>query len=292
MKDLWKEFDKRLKIHEFKARIPSNTVSEKTDIVKLIYEHEYGQKFRSADDRMLYRIDLWGKVNNFRQNGNEYISQLSQNKRNKQSVSTLTKLRAYSLKFASRSVDGLDNIHDKKVFSQNNYRMIVNQGQLSTANQLFYRGDELDSKTASDEVINTSDKYGTTPKRRFKFVLFRKKEKSLDEQIYNKNMPSDNIGSHSFPMKRRPSIFEMNSINGSVSNFNTIEFNEIDEYEFDPSDKRFNSLNRSEKFHTVSAPQHENVFNGIRQDSLRHKQQHVVSEELLKTKKEAYIGQI
>ena len=292
MKDLWKEFDKRLKIHKFEARIPSGTVSEKTDIIKLICEHEYRQKFRSADDRMLYRIDLWGKVNNVRQNGIEFISQLSQKKRSKQGVSTLTKLRAYSLKLASRSVDGLDNIHDKENFSQNNHKIMVSQGQFSTANQLFYRGDELGSKTASEEVINTSDKYGTTPKRRFKFFLFRKKEKSLEEQIYNNNMSIDNTGSHSYPMKRRPSIFEMNSVNGSVSDFNAIEFNEIDEYQFDPSDKRFNSLNRSGKFHTVSAPQHENVFNGIRQDSLRHKQQHVVSEELLKTKKEAYIGQI
>ena len=89
------------------------------------------------------------------------------------------------------------------------------------------------------------------------------------------------------PIMCRPSIFEMHSINGSVSKLNTIEFNEIGEYEFDPSDKRFNSSNRSGQFHTVSAPHHESVFNGIRQDALRDKQQRVVSEGWLKTKKEA-----
>ena len=39
------------------------------------------------------------------------------------------------------------------------------------------------------------------------------------------------------PIMCRPSIFEMHSINGSVSKLNTIEFNEIGEYEFDPTGK-------------------------------------------------------
>ena len=39
------------------------------------------------------------------------------------------------------------------------------------------------------------------------------------------------------PIMCRPSIFEMHSINGSVSKLNTIEFDEIGEYEFDPTGK-------------------------------------------------------
>jgi len=263
MKD-YKELEKRIKNFHFNAAKPVVREWKKTDITNRVYDLELTEHFRSREERLLYRIEVWIDVCRIDSERKEKIfSHKSKDKKN----STISKLRSFSLgKMASKSVENLDSVAIEEVDTNENMdklarRIRKEQGKervLSTS----YSTIDLRSNTKEiEEFIETADKYGTTPKRKFKFFLFRKKTKTPDSGYKNNekepnqmeisknkhnNINIENDNNNKRPEnihKLRPSLFDMQSLKGSVENLERHEFNPDLKSSKQHTGNRFNTVN-------------------------------------------------
>ena len=302
MKDFCRDFEKRLKRHNFRSIPPDITQMKKNQIVNEVYDFEIKKKFKSVEDRLLFRIGIWIDLSKNRTTNKSDKKEYTKfhSHKHKRPSTALGRIRAYSLgKMSTKSLEKLDSpkneiIETNIVIEEKMTRKLkkekVHKRVLSPSHSTI----DLTDKTAEDAFIEASDKHDTRPKKKFRFFLFSKKGESLDALNKLKNQfsltetegtvsPVDldsisqissisnsiiNENNNINPTKVRPSIFDMDILKKSLENSNETEFDPVTEYEYDPENKKSN-YNFRNKFYTVSGQSHESLFAGIRKDSIK-----------------------
>lgn len=163
MKEFNKDFEKRLNNFCFKSTPPSISKWNETDILEKVYAIEMKKKFRSVEERLLYRTTLWIEMSKI--NHRERVFRRVCNKRYITPLSPLNKIKAINLKRGSKSMENLDLIRK----DDNTRERFLVPARSSI---------DLRSKKGEDELSHTANKYGTTPKRKFKFFFFKRKSTS------------------------------------------------------------------------------------------------------------------
>ena len=304
MRDLCRDFEKRLKRHNFRSIPPEITQREKNQIVNEVYNFEIKKKFKSVEDRLLFRIGIWIDLSNIRTTNKSDKKEYTKfhTHKHKRPSTALGRIRAYSLgKMSSKSLEKLDSpkneiIKTNIVIEEKMMKKLKKETGHKRVLSPSHSTIDLTEKTAEDTFIETSDKYGTRPKNKFRFFLLRKKGESLNALNKRKNRFSltDSEGTASSVdfdsisqtssisnsiinennninrTKVRPSIFDMDILKESLENLNETEFDPITEYEYDPENKK-SSYNFCDKFHTVYGQNHDSLFAGIRKDSIKQR---------------------
>ena len=181
MKESHKDFEKRLNNFCCKSTPPSVTKWNETDILKEVYVIEMKETFRSVEERLLHRITLWIEMSKI--NYRERVFRRVCNKRHITPLSPLNKIKAISLRRTSKSLENLDYIRKDDNTSFKN--QLEKVGRKNTERFLVPARSTIDlrSKKAENELLHTADKCGNTPKRRFKFFLFKRKSASQKSSI-------------------------------------------------------------------------------------------------------------
>ena len=304
MRDLCRDFEKRLKRHNFRSIPPEIMQKEKNQIVNEVYNFEIKKKFKSVEDRLLFRIGIWIDLSNIRTTNKSDKKEYTKfhTHKHKRPSTALGRIRAYSLgKMSSKSLEKLDSpkneiIKTNIVIEEKMMKKLKKETGHKRVLSPSHSTIDLTEKTAEDTFIETSDKYGTRPKNKFRFFLLRKKGESLNALNKRKNLFSltDSEGTASSVdfdsisqtssisnsiinennninrTKVRPSIFDMDILKESLENLNETEFDPITEYEYDPENKKTN-YNFCDKFHIVYGQNHDSLFAGIRKDSIKQR---------------------
>ena len=303
MRDFCRDFEKRLKRHNFKSIPPEITQMEKNQIVNEVYDFEIKKRFKSVEDRLLFRIGTWIDLSNIRTTNKRDKKEYTKfhTHKHKRPSTALGRIRAYSMgKISSKSLEKLDspkneiiktNIVIEEKMTRKPKKEKGHKRVLSPSHSTI----DLTDTAVEDAFIETSDKYGTGPKKKFRFLLLRKKEGSSNALNKSKNRfsltdsegtassvdfdsisqmssISNNINENNNinPTKVRLSIFDMDVLKKSLENLNETEFDPITEYEYDPENKKSN-CNFRNKFHTVSGQSHDSLLAGIRKDSIKRR---------------------
>ena len=303
MRHLCRDFEKRLKRHNFRSIPPEITKIEKNQIVDEVYDFEIKKRFKSVEDRLLFRIGIWIYLSNIRTTNKSDKKEYTKfhTHTHKKPSTALGRIRAYSLgKISSKSLDNLDRpkneiIKTNIVMEEKMTRKLKKEKRHKRVLSSSHSTIVLTDKAAEDAFIETSDKYSTGPKKKFRFFLLRKKEGSSNALNKRKNQfsltdsegtassvdfdsisqmssISNNINENNNinPAKVRPSIFDMDVLKKSLENLNETEFDPIKEYEYDPENKKSN-CNFRNKFHTVSGQSHDSLLAGIWKDSIKRR---------------------
>ena len=303
MRDLCRDFEKRLKRHNFRSIPPEITKMEKNQIVDEVYDFEIKKKFKSLEDRMLFKIGIWIYLSNIgttnKSDKKEYTK--FHTHKHKKPSTVLGRIRAYSLgKISSKSLENLDRpkneiIKTNIVMEEKMTRKLKKEKRHKRVLSPSHSTIDLTDKGAEDAFTETSDTCGTGPKNKFRFFLLRKKEGSSNALNKRKNQFSltdsegtassvdfDSISQMSSisnminennninPTKVRPSIFDLDILKKSLENLNETEFDPITGYEYDPENKKSN-YNFHNKFHTVSGQSHDSLLARIRKDSIKQR---------------------
>ena len=63
MKDYCKELEKRLKRHNFKALPPLIIGMKVNQTINQVFDLEFRERFKSAEYRLIFRLDVWIELN-------------------------------------------------------------------------------------------------------------------------------------------------------------------------------------------------------------------------------------
>ena len=229
MKTFSKEFESRLRHLKFKATFQIDSIWRQSEAINDVYSREFNQKFKTSEERLLSRIESWINVCRI-ENFNSNLLEDSKTSK-KQKYSTLEKLKLYSLrKVNSKSAE---NINDSKNVPVNDntliksedkiVRRMIKEAKRRTISHSFSTMD-----LSVQEESRGLYKFGTSKKRKFKFLFYRKPENTPHEFVYENPVPSvatDTLirksghnEQYTQSKKLRPSIFDMESIRGSMEN--------------------------------------------------------------------------
>ena len=235
MKDYYKELEKRLKRHNFKALPPLITGMKVNQTINHVFDLEFKERFKSAEYRLIFRLDVWIELNAIEttNKSDRKKDTKSHTQKQKRPSSTIGKFRGYSLgNIFSKSLDNLDSLTNEVVEIKNNYDENMNRKVKSDKGKdrfpsYPYVSTELSNKTGAEEFLGSSNKYDARPKRKSKFFLFRRKGGSLNTPIKQKNRYSYTENEYhlvSHPAWRE-CIPENKSTNDiSQQNFHTVSF--------------------------------------------------------------------
>lgn len=240
MKTFSKEFESRLRHLRFKATFQIDNIWRQSEAINDVYSREFNQKFKTSEERLLSRIECWinvCRIENFNSNS------LEDNKTSKkQKYSTLEKLKLYSLrKVTSKSAENINE--PKNVPADDNtliksedkiVRRMLKEAKRRTISHSFSTMD-----LSAQEESRGLYKFGTSKKRKFKFLFYRKQENTPHEFVYANPVPSvatdtlirksEHSEQYMQSKKLRPSIFDMESIRGSMENLAMSDSENIEE---------------------------------------------------------------
>ena len=112
MKDFCRDFEKRLKRHNFRSIPPEITQMKKNQIVNEVYDFEIKKKFKSVEDRLLFRIGIWIDLSKNRTTNKSDKKEYTKfhSHKHKRPSTALGRIRAYSLgKMSTKSLEKLDS---------------------------------------------------------------------------------------------------------------------------------------------------------------------------------------
>lgn len=259
MKEFHKDFEKRLNNFCFKSTPPTITKWHETDILEKVYAIEMKEKFRSVEERLLYRTTLWIEMSKI--NYRERVFRRVCNKRHITPLSPLNKIKGLSLKRTSKSMENLDFIRkDDNTGFQNLFEKVSRE---NAGRFLVPARSAIDLRSTKDEnkLLHTANKYGTTPKRKFKFFFFKRKsasQKSSTDMSQKTLIPFPTTPIPQTSLDKIPhqqiigkSLFEVDRVKHKKTTRRILENNNgLEESQFDPKNRHLNS-NINRKYYTI-----------------------------------------
>lgn len=328
-KDFNKDFERRLKNFKFRATKPKITEWERTNIVNDVYDIEMQQRFKSLEERLMFRMEVWIDVCRIETIRDGVLTsgagKFHSAKRFRKQDGKLTKVRSFSLgKFSAKSVDDVrdikntpqeENQHEQKDLPGPLKKKVSKERALNMS-PAYSTSDLLERRHREPEQVfnDVTTKYATAPKRKFRFFLFggskkdtikkeknKRKENSKEDNTDNKNgAENNNLSGNHRVTGTRPSLFDMESLRGSVSEITklSVNANGYEEHEYDPSQKI--KKGSGARYHTVAGiPSQETLFKSPHNDSFRTKKHQVHTPAALQgplfynpQRREAELGQI
>ena len=230
MKTFSKELESRLRHLKFKATFQIDSIWRQSEAINDVYSREFNQKFKTAEERLLSRIESWINICRIENSNSNSLEDGKTSK--KQKYSTLEKLKLYTLrKVASKSAE---NINDSKNVPVNDNMLIKSEDKILRRMIKEAKRRRTISHSFSTMDLSAQEesrglyKFGRSKKRKFKFLFYRKLENTPHEFVYENPVPSvatDTLirrsghnDQYMQSKKSRPSIFEMESIRGSMEN--------------------------------------------------------------------------
>ena len=230
MKTFSKELESRLRHLKFKATFQIDSIWRQSEAINDVYSREFNQKFKTAEERLLSRIESWINICRIENSNSNSLEDGKTSK--KQKYSTLEKLKLYTLrKVASKSAE---NINDSKNVPVNDNTLIKSEDKILRRMIKEAKRRRTISHSFSTMDLSAQEesrglyKFGRSKKRKFKFLFYRKLENTPHEFVYENPVPSvatDTLirrsghnDQYMQSKKSRPSIFEMESIRGSMEN--------------------------------------------------------------------------
>lgn len=177
-KDFLVSVDKRLQIHNFHGRPPESIKKPPLDIVSTVFDSELKNRFKTIEDRLMFRLDTWISTCAVSDTCNEDHSGQSKKSKNRrfvksqQSFSSRLRSKSFS-RLASRSLNNLDAISPDISVDLNEQ---TRSGKFPLP---AYSTPDL-FKARENELVDVANKYGTLPRKKVKrFLFFKKKEKAI-----------------------------------------------------------------------------------------------------------------